>query len=377
MEARRNDFSIPPGVHYLNCAYMSPLPRVVEEAGIAGVRRKRNPAAIDARDFFTESDRARERFARLIAADPDGVAIVPGVSYGLEVVARNLDPPDGATFVVLAEQFPSNVYPWRACAADHGCRIETVPRPEPGRSWTDQVLDRIDARTALVAVPQAHWTDGSLLDLRRVGEAAASVGAALVVDGTQSIGALPFDAGVFGADAVACACYKWLLGPYSLGFLWLGERFRSGRPIENTWIGRSGSEDFRALVDYTDALRGDASRFDSAERSNFALMPMAIAGLDYVLDVTVDAIGAHCAELTGAISDGAASLGARPPDGERAAHIVGLRLPPEADGAAVHAALAAAGVHVSRRGSALRVSPHVFNDATDVDALLGALESAL
>lgn len=377
MRARSDDFSIPEGVSYLNCAYMAPLPRRVEEAGIAGVRRKRDPGRIEARHFFEESDRARALFAALIGGDAAGVAIVPGVSYGLEVVARNVRPSAGAAFVVLQDQFPANVYPWRALAARAGAIIETVARPRDGADWTDAVCAAIGSGVALVALPQVHWTDGSLLDLERVAERAREVGAALVVDGTQSIGAHPFDVGRIRPDAVVCAAYKWLLGPYSLGFLWLGERFRDGEPIEHTWIGRGGSEDFRALVDYRDDLREDASRFDVAERSNFALMPMAVAALEYLGELSVGAVRAHCSGLTRAIEAEASTLGAAAPAGPRAGHIVGLRLPEGVDGARVHEALRARRVHVSRRGDALRISPHVYNDGEDVAALLEGLREAL
>jgi selenocysteine lyase/cysteine desulfurase len=378
MRPRRDEFSIPAETRYLNCAYMSPLPRAVEEAGIDGVRGKRDPSRIEARHFFEASDRARAQFAALIGADAAGVAIVPGVSYGMEVIARNLPEagPD-RTYVVLADQFPANVYPWRALAGRAGGAVRTVARPAGEEDWTDRVLDAIDASTALVALPQAHWTDGALLDLRRVGARARAVGAALVIDGTQSIGVLDFVVSEIEADAVACAGYKWLLGPYSLGYLWLGERFRSGTPLEQTWIGRAGSEDFRALVDYRTDLRDDASRFDVAERSNFALMPMAIAALDYLETLGVPAVRAHCAELTARIADECAAIGAAPAPGPRADHIVGLRLGEDADGARVFEHLRARRIHVSRRGNALRVSPHVYNGHDDVDALLGALAEVL
>lgn len=378
MRPRRDDFSIPAGTRYLNCAYMSPLPRAVEEAGIEGVRGKRDPSRIEAHHFFDLSNRARALFAGLIGADAAGVAIVPGVSYAMEVVARNLDAArPGRTYVVLGDQFPANVYPWVALAERAGGEVRTVDRPPGGEDWTGRVLDAIDAATALVALPQAHWTDGTLIDLAAVGARARDVGAAFVIDGTQSIGAMPFDATAIGADAVACAGYKWLLGPYSLGFVWLGARFRGGTPLEQTWIGRAGSEDFRALVDYTGELRDDASRFDVAERSNFTLMPMAVAALEYLEALGVNAVKGHCAELTARLAAGSAALGAAPPAGPHADHIVGLRLPGAADGAAVFDHLRDAGIHVSRRGAALRVSPHVYNGHEDVDAFLAELAEAL
>src|SRR3712207_2882335 len=106
LACQKDRFFLPEGEHYLNCAYMSPLSRRVEEAGIEGIRRKRVPSRISPRAFFTESDAARERFARLVnAPDPGRVAIVPAASYALATVARNTPLRRGQNVVVAHEQF--------------------------------------------------------------------------------------------------------------------------------------------------------------------------------------------------------------------------------------------------------------------------------
>ena len=129
----------------------------------------------------------------------------------------------------------------------------------------------------MVALPHVHWTDGVRLDLEAIGRRAREVGAALVVDGTQSVGAMPFNVTSIQPDAVICAAYKWLTGPYSIGLAYYGQRYDDGVPSEETWIGRLGSEDFRRLVDYEDAYRPGAARYDVGECSNFVLIPMLIA----------------------------------------------------------------------------------------------------
>ena len=188
---QRSLFDISDDIAYLNCSYMSPLPRASREAGQAGVARKSEPWKISAQDFFSESETARSLFAELIGGDRDGVAIVPSASYGVGLAAANLPIASGQTIVLLEDQFPSNVYPWRDLAARSGATIVTVARPAD-LDWTAALLAHIDERTAIVAVPHCHWTDGSLIDLARVGKRARSVGAALVVDGAQSVGAHPF-----------------------------------------------------------------------------------------------------------------------------------------------------------------------------------------
>jgi selenocysteine lyase/cysteine desulfurase len=372
----RAAFDIPDEVAYLNCAYMSPLPIAVREAGAAAVARRARPWDISVSDFFTDAEMLRSLAGRLLGADAEGFAIVPSVSYGMAVAAANLPLEPGQRIVVLDEEFPSNVLPWRALAARRGAELHAVPRPADD-DWAAAVEGAVDERTAIVAVPNCHWTDGGLVDLRRVGERARAAGAALVVDATQSLGAHPFDLAAVRPDVLVAATYKWLLGPYSLGLLYVAPALRDGRPLEEGWIVRRGSEDFGALMDYQEAYQPGARRFDVGERSNFALLPMAVAALELILGWGVERIAAAIAPLTDLVEREAARLGiGAPTAGTRAGHMTGLRLaaPPPPD---LTERLAADGVHVSVRARSIRVAPHVYNTPEDVARLGRALERAL
>ena len=374
---QRHLFDIPDEVAYLNCAYMGPLMHSVVEAGDRGTRAKARPWGILPDDFFAGGERARELFARIIGADAEGVALVPSASYGLSCAARNLEAPPGGRLVVLAEQFPSNVYVWREVARSLGASLVTVSRPEDD-DWTRAALDAIDERTAVAALPHCHWTDGGRLDLVRIGARCRELGAALVLDLTQSAGALGFDAGEVRPDYVVCAGYKWLLGPYSLGFLWAAPEHRGGKPIEYNWIARAGAEDFARLVDYRDEYQPGARRFDVGERSNFILVPMLNAALDQILEWGVEAIETTLAARTADIASRAAALGlGSAPSALRAGHFLGLRFPGGGLPAGLLAALAAEQVYVSVRGASMRVTPHLYNTDEDVDRLFAALERTL
>jgi selenocysteine lyase/cysteine desulfurase len=376
LPCQRHLFDIPDEIAYLNCAYMSPLLNAARDAGQAAVARKSQPWRITARDFFEESETARRLFAELIGADAEGVALIPAASYGVSLAAANLPIRAGQRIVVLDNQFPSNVYPWRELAARSSAEVVTIPRPADF-DWTSAILPQIDERTAIVALPQCHWTDGSLVDLARVGEHARAVGAALVVDATQSLGAYPFDVQHVRPDFLIAAAYKWLLGPYSVGFLYAAPARREGRPLEHNWIGREGSEDFAGLVSYRDAFQPGARRYDVGERSNFALLPIAIVALRQLLAWRVAEIAATLGELTSAIEARARDAGLQPaPAAHRVSHIIGLRSssPLPAD---LPARLAAANVYVSMRGQSIRVSPHLYNTAEDVERLFAALATAL
>ena len=232
--------------------------------------------------------------------------------------------------------------------------------------------------TAVVALPHCHWTDGGLLDLVAIGARCREAGATLVLDLTQSAGALCFDVAAVRPDYVVCAGYKWLLGPYSLGFLWVAPEHRRGKPIEYNWIGRARAEDFARLVDYRDEYQPGARRFDVGERSNFILVPMLNAALEQILEWGVEAIETTLAARTADITVRAARLGLGSAPAElRAGHFLGLRFPDGGLPAGLLDALAAERVYVSVRGSSMRVTPHLYNTDEDVGRLFAALRPRL
>jgi selenocysteine lyase/cysteine desulfurase len=374
--SQRHLFDLPADIAYLNCAYMSPLLRRAAEVGADAIARKCRPWRISAQDFFTESERARALFAELLGAQADDIALVPAASYGLAAAAANLPLEPGQRILVLAEQFPSNVYTWRALAERTGGEMVTVARPSDD-DWTRAVLARLDERVAVAALPHCHWIDGGLLDLAAIGARCREVASALVVDATQSLGALPLDLAAVRPDYLVCPGYKWLLGPYSLGYLYVAPAHQDGLPLEQNWIARAGSEDFARLIDYQDPYQPGARRFDVGERSNFALVPVGMVGLEQLLAWGVDRVAATLAAMTAAIAERAAGLGlAATPAHLRAGHYLGLRFRQRAP-ERLPERLAKEQVYVSVRGDSLRVTPHLYNDEADIDRLFEVLEAAL
>jgi selenocysteine lyase/cysteine desulfurase len=370
----RGLFDIADDVAYLNCAYMGPLPRRSAEIGIVALARKATPWLITTDQFFAPVSALRGALARIIGGDEEGVAITPSVSYGTATAAANVAVTAGARILVLADQFPSNVYPWRALADRSGARVEAVARPADS-DWTAAVLAALGPDVALVAVPAVHWTDGTRVDLAALRSATHRVGAALVVDGAQAVGAVPFDVASLQPDFLVGATYKWLLGPYSIGFCWVHPDHRSGRPIEENWMARAGSEDFSRLVDYVDSYQPGARRFDVGEVANFALVPTATASVELLLELGIEAIAGHARALTDQVAVRAAERGLQVAGpAVRSPHLVGLRLPAGIEPRAVAAGLAARQVHVSVRGDSIRVSAHVFNTFDDVARLVAALD---
>ena len=374
--SQRDRFAIPEGVHYLNCAYMSPLSHAVVEAMVHGAHLKQHPWTYRPADFFTIVEEFRERAARLAGVEAERIAVVPSVSYAIAVAAKNVALAKGQQIVTLADQFPSNIYAWRELASNRGAGMIAVRR-EPEAAWTEAVLDAIGPDTGIVAVPNCHWADGRVVDLVAVGEKCRQVGAALVLDLTQSLGAMPIDFAAVLPDFAVAACYKWLMGPYGVGMLYVDPRHHAGQPIEHSWINRGGSEDFARLVEYRDDFQPGARRFDMGEKSNPPLLMGASAALDFLLEFGVEAIARTLGEATAKIAAEAAALGlSAAPVGVRAAHFLSLEFPAGIpDGLTER--LADAQVHVSMRGGSLRVTPHLYNTQADGDALIDTLRQCL
>lgn len=379
LSCQKHLFSLDPDVHYINGAYMSPLLKSAEAAGMAGLSVKRSPNRVAPEDFFTNPEKLRALFARLVnAASADEVALIPSVSYGMAILAKNLRIERGQKIIVTEAQFPSNIYPWMTLAQEKSAVIQSIAMPvEPenrGKRWNEQILDAIDEQTALVTLGHVHWANGTLFDLRAIAEKTHRYGGVVVVDGTQSVGALPMDVRQFGIDALVCAAYKWLLGPYAQGYAWFGPAFINGKPLEENWINRLYSENFARLIDYQPDYQPGARRFDAGERSNFINVPMAMAGLEQLLEWGADHIQAYCRNLIAEASTLWREQGFWIENEDaRASHLFGIELPDGLDSGVLQQQFKTKHISVSVRGSFVRISPNVYNDGVDIEALTEVL----
>lgn len=373
---QRHLFNIPADVAYLNTATMGPLPVAALEAGQRGLARKLQPWNIPDTDFFADTARLRPLLARLIGADEDGIAFVPSASYGLATAALNLPLSANQEILILEDQFPSNVYTWREHAASTGASLRTV-KAGGNASLSDALLDAIGPATGIVACPHVRWTDGARLDLAAISRKCREHGAALVLDLTQSAGALTFDTAEVQPDFMVTAGYKWLLGPYATGFLYVAPQHRQGRPLEQNWITRDNATNFARLIDYTDGYAPGAERFDMGERSNFALLPALEEAVKLILNWGVANIEETLGKRNRQLAADLAAMGLSSlPESERGPHYLSALLPASAP-ADLTARLKAENIHVSRRGDRLRITPHLYTSDEDIARFLQALKRHL
>jgi selenocysteine lyase/cysteine desulfurase len=379
LTCKHSQFTLPPKVTFLNCSYLSPLLKSVEKAGIRGLRQKRNPGLVAPEDFFAPGELLREEFSRVInVRDPKRVAIVNSVSYGMASVAKNLKISRGQHILVAAEQFPSNYYPWQRLCEDTGAEMKVVDPPQTpegrGKIWNEKILQAITKDTRAVAIANTHWADGTKFDLEAIRKRTNDIGALLIVDGTQSVGAMPFDAARIKPDALVCAGYKWLLGPYGIGFAYYGEYFDNGKPVEESWLNRLNSEDFTKLVNYEQEYQPGALRYDAGEHGNFILVPMMMRALEQINRWKVSNIQEYCSSITAGAVKTLREKGFWIEDENyRGGHLFGIRLPEGMNMDKVKDSFRKNKIYVSFRGNAIRVAPNVYNDEKDLQKLVSVL----
>ncbi len=388
LSCQKHLFALEPNVHYLNGAAYSPALRASVEKGLEGMRMKaETPFAIRPADHFSTAGRVRELFSELTGAgDPERIALIPAVSYGMAVVAQNLHRLPGLqakkNIVLIGEEFPNNIYAFERVCAAHGLAVHTVHKPEQsdgrGARWNERLLEAITSETALVVAAQVHWIYGTVFDLEAVGRRCREQGALLAVDATQSAGIFPLDLRAVQPDALISAAYKWLLGPYGTGLAYFGPFFDDGVPLEEGWMNRMESEQFGRLTRYIRDYRPKAQRYNAGEYSQFAQLPMLEAALQQLREWGIGEMQAYCRDLSATVIPQWEGLGCRlEAPAQRAGHLFGLQLPGQADSEALLQQLAERRVYASLRGGALRVSPNVYNDAVDLAALTEVLTAHL
>ncbi len=380
MKCQRQKFNLQRKHAYLNCAYMSPLMKKVEKAGVEGIKRKRKPFGISPEDFFKEGEVLRKQYSSLIDnPEPGRVVIIPSVSYGLANAINNLHYKDGEV-LLCDEQFPSNVYPWWRLK-EKGFTVKTISPGEGenrGERWNNKILESINDQTRVVSIGHIHWSDGTLFQLDKIRVRLDEVGGLLIIDGTQSVGALPFSVNKIRPDALICAGYKWLLGPYSIGMAYYGPAFDNGIPLEDNWINRLESNDFSQLINYQENYRELSLRYEVGEHSNFILVPMLHKAINQLIKWKPENIQIYTKELMKNATDQLVELGYRIEDEKfRANHMFGVRLPKSVDVETLKQSLHQNRVSVSIRGDAVRLAPNVYNDEMDVRKLLKAMKEPI
>lgn len=326
---------------------------------------------------FPRLDQCRRQFAALIGADPDEIAVVPSVSAGLSSLATCLDFSERSKVVLTDMDFPTNHYVWRA-QQRRGAKLDVIGSPDGIRVEATDVVERIDDQTAIVNTNRVLFESSWIMDLAPIVEAAHERGAYVVTDDFHGTGIVPLDVHALRIDFLLSGALKWLCGGQGIAFLYCRrDLIEQMEPVIVGWFGTQNPFDFdRSSL----RLRDDARRF---ETGTFALPQAwtASGGMAIILEVGVDAVRARNQELTREIIERADGLGLEvlsPRDDAKRGGLVRVRIPGgRAQAERLLHALFEKNVVLDQRGDALRISPHFFNDETDIERCFSELKVAL
>lgn len=378
MDCQKHLFALDSKVTYLNNAYRGPILTKAASSIQEDLERMKNPFQMSPVDFFTRVDRVKNLFANLIHATSEDIAIIPSTSYGFAVALSNWTENQGKKAVTVSDEFPSGYFSAKRWSEEnHGQLI--VVSPEEGETslgpvWNQRILDSIDQETGVVLLSSVHWMNGTKFDLKEIGKKCREVGALFIVDGTQSVGMMPMDVEEFQIDALICATYKWMLGPYSLALGYFGKRLQNGKPLEESWMNRTNSRNFSSLTDYQPEYISGAGRFDVGETSHFLTLPILEESLKQILSWQPENMQAYARTLKVSLLDFQQKWGlGLDLGGFSSDHLFALPLPKGIVVDQVKSALEKEQIYVSVRGTALRVSINVFNESKDIEKLTHVL----
>jgi cysteine desulfurase / selenocysteine lyase len=361
---------------FLNFAAHAALPRVSIEAVQKSIAAKTQPHMVDDASFFRLAADLRKSLATLISGHPDEIALTSGAGAGLGVVALALKWSVGDEVMIARGEFPVHYASWKPMEAREGIKLVIVD-PQGRFITADDLIQSLTPRTRAISVSHVRFDDGSMLEVPALADACRSNGTLLILDVSQSCGAVPIDVRELGADFIVCAGYKYLLSPWGTGFLWVN-RTQTGRLLPGPCNWLSQDVDTFAKLNYVDpAPSPTMSRWDAAEASslyNFNLTVME-ASLRFVLDAGVDSIREHTRALIDHLLHNLPSgcRAASPLDASRRGPFGSIDAGSRQATQALYEGLRSEKFVVALREGRIRVAPHLLNGIEDIDRLVATI----
>jgi cysteine desulfurase / selenocysteine lyase len=364
------------GATYLNAAGNAPMPKVALRAVQNAIELKKYPQRIADELYFDVPSRIRASIARLIGASADEVALTTGASGGIAAVAYGLSWKPGDEIVTAKGEFPLQYTTWKPMEQREGVKLKIVS--PSGRFITaDDLVAGLTPKAKLVSVSLVRFDDGSLLDAARLAAACHAQGTLLLLDVSQSCGAVPFEVSQLGADFMICAGYKWLLSPFGTGFFWAKrEHIDNVRPGPFYWMALEGMESFSAM-NFSDPKPAHAAkRWDTPETASYFNLAGMEASLEFVLKMGPETVAAHNRNLIDLLYERLPKdrcVPTSPLDSSRRGPYgcFAGRTPEKT--AELYQRLKKENIYVSLREGNIRVSPHLYNTERDIDRLIYAI----
>ena len=378
LKCQKDLFSLDNQVTYLNCAYKAPLLKKAEKEAIKALEIERNPFKLKSNNFFEISDEIRKEFSKIIGCQSNEIAILPSTSYGFANVFKNIKL-NRTNALTVENEFPSGYFAIKKWCDEINSELRVIKRDNSNaEDWNHKIINAINYDTNLVMISSIHWMSGTKFDLKEIGQKCIEVGAYFIVDGTQSVGASLLNVKELHIDALICAGYKWLFGPYSMALGYFSKKFKDGVPIEESWMNRTNAADFSNLTNYDIKYKSMSSRYNVGQTTNFILSPIMLAGLKQINSWGVSNIVDYCDQLAQNMIKKLKPLNISFENKKYfKPHLFSLGIPKEINPLNLKKTLDNEKIYVSLRGNNVRVSLNVFNNDDDIEKLICVVKKEL
>ncbi|MFP4030341.1 MAG: aminotransferase class V-fold PLP-dependent enzyme [Desulfococcaceae bacterium] len=309
--------------------------------------------------------------SRLLNCPPDALALIHHTAEGMNIVSRGLTLGPEDEILLLEDEYPSNVYPWRHWEK-RGVTLKTVPAGPSPAAFLDELRANITSRTRVAALSAVHWCTGMPYPLEKIGALLKERHIRFVLDGTQGVGMRPVDVDAAQIDFMAFSAWKWLMGPSGLGVLYVRpERLDELKPV---FVGAQSVVKPQEHLPYKDELKPNAERF-AVSTPSLADWVWFRAALTFLEEIGFATVRERIWELSTQLARRLRKVGFQLASDDFPDHPTGIVVcgRPEADAKALVAALQEAGVIAAERQGRVRFSPHVYNTPAQIDAAARAL----
>ncbi|WP_347244251.1 aminotransferase class V-fold PLP-dependent enzyme [Thermogutta sp.] len=360
---------------YFDHAAVSPLPDVSRDAIVRWAHQAAEMGDVVWKQWAGILEQLRASAAQFLGASPREIALVRNTSHGISIVAEGFPWRAGDNVVIPADEFPANQYPWLALR-ERGVEVRRVP-PREGRVRIEDLLAACDSRTRILSVSWVSYHLGWRHNPGDLAEIAHRVGAYFFLDAIQGLGVFPIDVRDAGIDFLAADGHKWLLGPEGAGILFVREPlWEILRPTSLGWNSVEHPFDFDRIEF---RLKPSAARYEGGSANMVGFIGLH-SSLQLLQTYGVEGLQNRVLDLTDYLVERLAKFGLSVASDrttrDHASGIVAVDWPTDSLGT-IHKKLLERGVVVSARSGRLRLSPHAYNDLSDVDTLVDSLAEIL
>ncbi len=367
----RSEFPVTETYVYMNHAGVAPLSRSVKAAMTGFIEDATFHGAVHADDWAETAEACRFAAAQLINADTTEIAFMKNTTQGILIAANGIDWKTGDNVVTTAVEFPANVYPWRRLKERYGVDTRMVPERD-GRICIDDIASAIDERTRVLTISHVEFASGFRNDIAALGQLCRERDIWFVVDAIQGLGAIEVDVKSWNVDILAADGHKWLLAPEGAAIFYCANEKRD--QLINTNIGWASVVNPRDFLNYELTQKPDATRFEEGSYNSVGLYGLK-AAIELLQDIGIASIEKRVLELTAQLIAGLEAKGYRVSTPKKDTERAGIVIfgSPQHTPTELYEMLCAENIITAERGSGVRVSPHFYNTASEIERLLEVL----